>query len=89
LFAKHCKECSEERKTKTGIQQGLNLDSCIGRTGPLWDCRGVSTKSGVIELVEENAKESGGLFAWVWLEPGMNLDNEGGSHCGEQTGLRP
>ena len=56
-------------------------------TGPLWDAWNVVAKSGVVHFVNENAKESGGFFVWIGLELGVDLDDEGGSHGGEQTGL--
>jgi len=53
----------------------------------LWDCRNVVAGSGVVDLVDEDAEESGGLFTRVWLELGLDLDEECGGHGGEQTSL--
>jgi len=54
----------------------------------LWDCGDVTAKSSVVDLVDEDTEESGGLFARVWLELRLDLDNEGGGYGGEQTSLR-
>jgi hypothetical protein len=59
------------------------------RTGPLGKRGSVATKRGVVHLVKDDSEESGGLIGWVWLELGMDLDDEGRSDGGEQTGLRP
>jgi len=57
------------------------------RAGPLWDCRNVVAESSVVDLVNEDSEEGSRLFIWVWLELGLDLDDERGSHRGEQTGL--
>ena len=57
------------------------------RAGPLWDCRNVAAESCVVHLVDEDTKESGGFFACVLLELGVDLGNEGGGDDGEQTSL--
>ena len=57
------------------------------RAGPLRKRGNVATERGVVHLVEEHSNESGGLVGWVWLELGMDLDDEGRSDGGEQIGL--
>jgi len=37
--------------------------------------------------VDEDGEEGGRLFIWIRLKLGLDLDDEGGSHSGEQTGL--
>ena len=37
--------------------------------------------------MDEDAKESGGLFVWVSLQLGLDLDDECRGHGREQTGL--
>ena len=37
---------------------------------------GVTTKGGIVDLMDQDAKEGAGLFVRVWLELGVNLDNE-------------
>ena len=63
------------------------MDNCVWGTIPPWDCGDIVPESGVVHLVDEDAEESGGLFIRVGLELGIDLDDEGGSHDGEQTGL--
>ena len=38
-------------------------------------------------LVDQDTEEGGRLFVWVWPELRVDLDDECGSHRGEQTGL--
>ena len=66
----------------------MNLDYGTRRTSPrLWDGRDVIAESGVVHIVEDDTEESSGLLVWVRLEFGVDLDDEGGSDGGEQTGL--
>ena len=37
--------------------------------------------------MDEDTKESGGLFVWVWLQLGVDLDDERRGHGREQTSL--
>jgi len=53
----------------------------------VWYDRNVVAESGVVYLVNENAEESGGLFIWIRLKLGVDLDNEGRSNGGKQTSL--
>ena len=53
----------------------------------MWDGRDVIAESGVVHIVEDDTEESSGLLVWVRLELGVDLDDEGGSDGGEQTGL--
>ena len=54
---------------------------------PLWNCRNIITKSGVVNLVDEEAEESSSFFTWVRLELWVDLDDEGRCDSREQTGL--
>ena len=56
-------------------------------TSPLWDGGNVIAEGGVVDLVDEDSKESGCLFVRVWLELGVDLDDECGSDGGKQTSL--
>jgi len=87
LLPEHRKECGEERDGEGGVQQSLSLNDGAWRAGPLWNPRCFVTESGVVDLVDEDTEESGSFFVWVRLEPGVDLDNEGGSNCREQTSL--
>ena len=55
----------------------------MGGTRPLRDRRNVVAESSVVDLVNEDAEEGGGFFVWVWLELGVDLNDEGGSDGGE------
>lgn len=87
LFAEHREERRKKGDSETGVQYGLDMDDRLRRAGPLRNRRNFVTKSGVVHLVKENSQESGGLFAWVWLESRVDLNDEGRSNGGEQTGL--
>lgn len=87
LLAEHREERGEERNGEAGIQHGLDLDDHVWGAGPHRDCRSIATERGIVHVVYEDTKESDGLVAWVWLELGLCLDDEGGGHRGEQTSL--
>ena len=53
----------------------------------MWDRRNVVGEGSVVNLMDEDAEESGRLLVRVLLELGLDLDDERGSHGGEQTGL--
>ena len=63
------------------------MDDCVYGTGPLWDCRNVVAESGIVNLVDEDVEESDCLLVQIWLELGLDLDDECRSHSGEQTSL--
>jgi len=54
----------------------------------LWDCRNVIAKGSVVDLVDENTEEGGRLIDRVELELGLDVDDEHGSHNGEETALQ-
>jgi len=51
------------------------------------DCRNLVTESGIVQRVDDDTEESGGLFIRVSLELGVDLDDECGGYGGEQTGM--
>jgi hypothetical protein len=63
------------------------VDYRAGRTSPLWDGGGVIAEGGVVDLVDKNTEESGGLVVRIRLELGIDLDDECGGDCGKQTSL--
>ena len=65
----------------------MNLDSRVRGTGPLWERRNVVAEGGVIQLVNDDTEESGGLFVRVLLELGLDIDNERRCYCRKKTGL--
>ena len=67
----------------------MDLDDHVRGASPLWNVWNVVAKGGVVHFVNENTEESGGLFIRIRLELGVDLDDEGRSHGGEQTGLPP
>jgi len=56
--------------------------------GPLGDCGNVTAESTVVDFVDEDTEESSRIFVRIRLELGVNLDDERGSHGGEQTSLQ-
>ena len=59
------------------------MDNCGWRAGPLRDCGNVTAEGGVVDLVDEDAEEGSGLIVGVWLELGVDLDDECGGDGGE------
>ena len=59
----------------------------MGRAGPLWECGSVISEGGVVDLVDENAKESGSLVTRVGPELRLNIEDECGGDGGKQTSL--
>ena len=53
----------------------------------MWDAWNIIAEGGVVHLVDKNTEETSGLFVWIGLELGVDLDNECRSHGGEETGL--
>jgi len=88
LLAKHGEEGGEDRRGEAGVQHRLDLDDPVRRARPLWERGDISTESGVVYLVNQDAEEVVRLVVGVLLEVGIDLDDECGCHSGEQTGLR-
>ena len=63
------------------------MDNHMWGTGPLRDRGDVAAESGVVHLIDQDTEEGGCFFIWVWLELGVDLDDEGGGDGREQTGL--
>ena len=55
---------------------------------PLGERGNIAAKHSVVHLVQHDSEESGSLIGWVWLKLRVDLDDEGTSDSGEQTGLR-
>jgi len=87
LFAEHREERGEEGKRKTCEEDGLDFDYPAGRASPSWQGRGVVSEGGAVEIVDEDTEESCGYIVRVFLEVGVDLDDECGGDGGEQTGL--
>ena len=88
LLAEHRKESGEQRSSEAGEEDCLDLDNHAWGTSPrLWDGGNVVAEGSVVHLVNEDTEESGGIFVWIRLEPGADLDDKGGSDGGEQTSL--
>ena len=66
----------------------MNLDNHGRGTSPLRKGRNVAAEGGVVYLIDQDPEEGGGLIVRIGLELGVDVDDEGRSHCGEQTGLR-
>jgi len=63
------------------------MDICGRGTGPLRDRGNVVAESSIVDLVDEDTEESGGLVIGVRLELGVDLDDECGGDGREQTSL--
>ena len=63
------------------------MDHRGGRSGPLWEGWNIGPEGGVVDFVDENAEEGGGLVTRIRLELGVNLYDERGGDGRKQTGL--
>ena len=52
------------------------MDHCAGRAGPLWESRNVVSKSLIVDLVNEDAKEGGSLDVGIGPELRVYFDDE-------------
>jgi len=68
----------------------LDLGDCVRRIGP-WSKgeRSVAAQAGLVDIVDENEEEGGGIVIRLRLEVGVGLDDERGGDDGEQTSLLP
>ena len=87
LFAEHSQEGGEERDGETGEEDGLNLDYCTERSGPLWENGNLVSKSGVVDLVNEDTEKRGGLVVGIRLELRVDVGGEGRGKSRRQTRL--
>jgi hypothetical protein len=65
----------------------LDIDQRARGARPLRERRNVVSEGGVVDLVDEDSEEGGGLIAGVRLELRIDLDNECGGNCRKQTCL--
>jgi len=89
LLSEHREEGGEEGSGETCEEDSLDVNDGVRRAGPLWKGGRFVSEGGVIDLVDKNAEESGGLVIRVRLEVGVDLDDECGGDGREQTSLRP
>ena len=57
------------------------------RSGPLRESWNVGPEGSVVDFIDENAEEGGGLVTRIRLELGIDLYDEGGGDGRKQTGL--
>ena len=55
--------------------------------GPYWDGWGGSAECRIVELVDEEAKEGGGLFVRIILQLLVDIDDKSRGDSAEQTSL--
>jgi len=72
---------------KGGEEDSLDLNDEEGRTRPIRYDGNVASEGGVVDLVEKDTEEGGGLFVRVRLELGVDRDDKRGGDGGEQTSL--
>lgn len=63
LLAKHRQAGGQDRSGKTRVEDGLGMNHCGRRPGPLWEGGNIASESSVVERVYEDPEESGGLVA--------------------------
>ena len=87
LLAEHRQEGGEQRSGETREEDYLNLYDRVCGTSPLWGGGNIIAEGGVVDLVNQDTEESGCLFVRVWLELGVDLDDERGSDGRKETSL--
>ena len=63
------------------------MNHCGGRPCPCWEVGNVVPEGGAVDLVNQDPEEGDGLVTRVGFELRIDLNDEGGSYSGEQTGL--
>ena len=48
----------------------------MGRASPLRNAGRVVAKCGIVDLVDQDSEKSGSLIIWVWLEFGLDINDE-------------
>jgi hypothetical protein len=67
----------------------LDVNYRARRAGPLWEGRRVIAEGGVVNFMDKDTEEGGGLVVRVRLELGVDVNDKRGGHRREQTGLLP
>ena len=86
LFAKHRQKGGEHRGSETGEEDRLDMNHGGGWAGPLWEGWNVVSERCIVDLVNEDAEEGGGL---VTRELRIDLDDERRGNGRKQSGLTP
>ena len=88
LFAEHRNERGEQGDQQACIEKVGNVDYFVWGTFPGGRRDGLFARDGgLVESEEDGAKVRNRLVAGIGLEFGLDVDNEGGADCREQTGL--
>ena len=86
LLAQHCDKRGQQRHQKACVQEIRGRDNLCRGAIPRWRTRRDFVWSNGSVEVEENGPKVG--IGEVWLELGLDVDDEGGADGGEQTGLK-
>ena len=65
------------------------MDHRAGWASPLRDGRGIVSEHGVVNFVDKDTEEGGGLVVWVRLYLRIDLNDECRSDSGKEAGLVP
>jgi len=89
LLAQHGDKRGEERSSQTAVKDGLDADDNGIGAGPFRKSGiGASWNSPKLDGCDKLEKIVAHLLV-IRLEVLLNVDNESGCNCGEQTGLYP
>ena len=81
MLAKHRQEGGEERSGEACEQDGLDLNYRVWGSCPLWESGNVVAECGVVDLVNQDAQQSGSLIVWIGLELRVDFDDECRGDC--------
>ena len=80
MLAQHGDECGKQGDHKTRVHETGDGDNLARRAFlNRWNERGLIGDSGLIESEKDGAEEGGGLLVGIWLEVGMDVDDESGA----------
>ena len=89
LFAQHRDKRSQQRPQQACVHEVRGCNDLLGRTTPHWRSGGIFVgRDGSVEAEEDRSEVGFRPFARVWLEFGLDVDNEGRADRGEKTGLK-
>ena len=89
LLAQHRDKRGQQRHQQTCIQEVRGRDDLLGWATPRRRSGGVFVGSnGSVEAEENRSEVSFGPFGGIWLELGLDVDDESGADRREETSLR-
>ena len=87
MFSQHREEGGEQGNGEAREKDSLDANHRGWWTCPRWEGWNIASESGIVDFIDEDAEESGGLVTRVGAELRVDLDDECGGYGREQTSL--